>query len=112
MAEAAGKDPIEFRLALLERAMKNPVGEKNDYEADRYAGVLQLVRTKSNWGEELKGVYRGVSAYFCHDMEPPINIISTSIVLYAMVKPQKPLTCILCKMKLILRVWVNRHFHR
>ncbi len=67
VAEAAGKDPIEFRLALLDRAMKNPVGEKNDYEADRYAGVLQLVKTKSNWGEDQSGVYRGVSAYFCHD---------------------------------------------
>jgi isoquinoline 1-oxidoreductase beta subunit len=67
VAEAAGKDPIEFRLELLERAKKNPVGEKNDYEADRYAGVLQLVKTKSNWGEQQAGVYRGVSAYFCHD---------------------------------------------
>ncbi len=67
VAEAAGKDPIQFRLELLERARKNPVGEKNDYEPDRYAGVLQLVKTKSNWGEEKPGVYRGVSAYFCHD---------------------------------------------
>jgi isoquinoline 1-oxidoreductase subunit beta len=67
VAEAAGKDPIEFRLALLDRVIKNPVGEKNDYEADRYAGVLQLVKTKSNWGEEKPGVHRGVSAYFCHD---------------------------------------------
>lgn len=67
VAEVAGKDPIEFRLELLERAKKNPVGEKNDYEPDRYAGVLQLVKTKSNWGEDQKGVYRGVSAYFCHD---------------------------------------------
>jgi len=28
VAETAGKDPIEFRLELLERAKKNPVGEK------------------------------------------------------------------------------------
>ena len=67
VAEAAGKDPIEFRLALLDRALKNPVGAKNDYDASRYAGVLQLVRTKSNWGEAQPGIYRGVSAYFCHD---------------------------------------------
>src|SRR5882757_4125110 len=40
VAEAAGKDPIAFRLGLLERAKANPVGEKNDYEPDRYAGVL------------------------------------------------------------------------
>ena len=44
VAEAAGKDPIEFRLQLLERAKNDPVGEDNAYEADRYAGVLELVR--------------------------------------------------------------------
>lgn len=67
VAEAAGKDPIDFRLALLDRAMKNPVGENNDYEANRYAGVLELVKSKSNWGTEMPGVHRGVAAYFCHN---------------------------------------------
>ena len=67
VAEAAGKDPIEFRLQLLERAKTNPVGENNDYEADRYAGVLELVREKSEWGRETPNVHRGVSAYFCHN---------------------------------------------
>jgi isoquinoline 1-oxidoreductase beta subunit len=67
VAEAAGKDPIDFRLELLERAEKNPVGERNDYEANRYAGVLKLVKAKSNWGEQKPGIARGVAAYFCHD---------------------------------------------
>jgi isoquinoline 1-oxidoreductase beta subunit len=67
VAEAAGKDPIQFRLDLLDRAKKKPVGDQNDYEPDRYASVLQLVRSKSNWGENQPGVFRGVSAYFCHD---------------------------------------------
>ncbi|MBK5278615.1 MAG: xanthine dehydrogenase family protein molybdopterin-binding subunit [Bacteroidia bacterium] len=67
VAEAAGKDPIEFRLELLERALKNPVGEKNDYDASRYAGVLKLVREKSNWSNIQPNVHRGVSAYFCHN---------------------------------------------
>jgi isoquinoline 1-oxidoreductase beta subunit len=65
VAEAAGQDPIEFRLKLLERAKNNPVGGRNRYDAGRYAGVLELVREKSNWGEKKAGVYRGVSAYFC-----------------------------------------------
>ena len=67
VAEAAGKDPIDFRLELLDRASKNPVGENNDYEADRYAGVLKLVREKSNWENKDPNVHRGVSAYFCHN---------------------------------------------
>ena len=66
VAELAGKDPIDFRLELFDRAIKNPVGEKNDYDAERYAGVLKLVKEKSNWGESKEGVYRGVAAYFCH----------------------------------------------
>lgn len=67
VAEAAGKDPIDFRLELFERAINNPVGEENDYDAERYAGVLKLVKEKSNWGQDTPGVYRGVSAYFCHN---------------------------------------------
>ncbi len=67
VAEEAGKDPIEFRLELLKRAQENPVGEYNDYEADRYSGVLELVSEKSNWGQEQDGIHRGVSAYFCHN---------------------------------------------
>ncbi|HEY0898229.1 MAG TPA: molybdopterin cofactor-binding domain-containing protein, partial [Sphingobacteriaceae bacterium] len=67
LAELAGKDPIEFRLALLERAKNKPVGTNNDYDADRYAGVLKLVREKSNWNPSDTKAHRGVSAYFCHN---------------------------------------------
>ena len=67
VAEAAGKDPIAFRLELFDRAIQKPVGEKNDYEAARYAGVLKLVKEKAKWGQDMPGVHRGVSAYFCHN---------------------------------------------
>ncbi|MAT53047.1 MAG: isoquinoline 1-oxidoreductase [Saprospirales bacterium] len=67
LAEEMGKDPIEFRLELMERAKNNPVGENNDYDPERYAGVLKLVREKSDWGNEKPGVGRGVSAYYCHN---------------------------------------------
>lgn len=68
VAEAAGKDPIEFRLQLLDRASKNPVGKDNDYDAARYAGALELVREKSGWGKNTEpGLHRGVAAYFCHN---------------------------------------------
>jgi isoquinoline 1-oxidoreductase beta subunit len=68
VAEAAGKDPIEFRLELLKRAKENPVGKNNEYEPDRYAGVLELVRDKSGWGKAGSEKFnRGVAAYFCHN---------------------------------------------
>ena len=67
VAEVAGKDPIQFRLDLLKRAQDNPVGETNDYDAARYAGVLALVREKSAWNAAEDGKNRGVSAYFCHN---------------------------------------------
>ena len=68
-----GKDPIEFRLELLKKAKEAPVGKNNEYDADRYAGVLQLVRDKSGWnkpGDATPGsekYHRGVAAYFCHN---------------------------------------------
>jgi isoquinoline 1-oxidoreductase beta subunit len=67
VAEAMGKDPIEFRLELLKRAKENPVGETNDYDVERYAGVLELVKEKSGWGQNDGNLHRGVSAYFCHN---------------------------------------------
>jgi len=68
LAEAMGKDPIDFRLELLKRAKEKPVGKNNEYDADRYAGVLQLVREKSGWNNpENKKYSRGVAAYFCHN---------------------------------------------
>ena len=76
VAEAMGKDPIAFRLELLKRAKENPVGKNNEYDADRYAGVLTLVRDKSNWNKSgdagvatpgNEKYHRGVAAYFCHN---------------------------------------------
>lgn len=68
VAEAMEKDPIDFRLELLKRAKENPVGKNNEYNPDRYAAVLQLVREKSDWnGPEHKKYSRGVAAYFCHN---------------------------------------------
>lgn len=67
LAATLKKDPIAFRLELLERAQNNPVGKNNDYDPVRYADVLKLVQEKSNWESTPKGVHRGVSAYFCHN---------------------------------------------
>ncbi|GAB3317768.1 xanthine dehydrogenase family protein molybdopterin-binding subunit [Larkinella ripae] len=68
VAEAMGKDPIEFRLELLKKAKESPIGKNNEYDADRYASVLTLVRDKSGWNKAGSEKYhRGVAAYFCHN---------------------------------------------
>jgi isoquinoline 1-oxidoreductase subunit beta len=68
VAEAMGKDPIQLRLELLEKAKTSPVGKDNDYDAERYAGVLKLVKEKAGWDKPTAaGVHRGVAAYFCHN---------------------------------------------
>jgi len=68
LAEVMDKDPIDFRLELLKRAKENPVGKNNEYDADRYAAILKLVKEKSGWGNpENKKYSRGVAAYFCHN---------------------------------------------
>ncbi|MEO6285975.1 MAG: molybdopterin cofactor-binding domain-containing protein [Dyadobacter sp.] len=64
VAEAAGKDPIEFRLALLEKAKKAPAGDVK-YDVDRMISVIKLAAEKSNWGKK-KGVHQGFSVYFSH----------------------------------------------
>ncbi|MFC4871908.1 xanthine dehydrogenase family protein molybdopterin-binding subunit [Negadavirga shengliensis] len=64
VAEAAGKDPVDFRLELLDRAKKSPVGEIH-YDIDRMRGVIELVAEKSGWGKK-SGVAQGFSVYFSH----------------------------------------------
>lgn len=67
VAETIGKDPLDFRLELFDRSIANPVGSNNDYDAERYAGVLKLVKEKAKWGTNMPGISRGVSAYYCHN---------------------------------------------
>jgi len=66
LAETIGKDPLDYRIELLKKSKTSPVGKFNEYDADRYIGVLELVKQKSNWGKTDKNVKRGVAAYFCH----------------------------------------------
>ncbi|EON77114.1 Isoquinoline 1-oxidoreductase beta subunit [Lunatimonas lonarensis] len=64
VAEAAGKDPVQFRLELLDRAKKNPVGSIH-YDVDRMRGVVEMAAEKSGWGKK-QGVAQGFSVYFSH----------------------------------------------
>ncbi|CAG5008522.1 Isoquinoline 1-oxidoreductase subunit beta [Dyadobacter sp. CECT 9275] len=64
IAEAAGKDPVQFRLELLEKAKKLPAGAIK-YDIDRMIAIIKMAAEKSNWGKK-KGVYQGFSVYFSH----------------------------------------------
>jgi isoquinoline 1-oxidoreductase subunit beta len=64
VATAAGKDPIAFRLELLDKAKKNPAGDIK-YDIDRMRAVTELAAEKSNWGKK-SGVAQGFSLYFSH----------------------------------------------
>jgi isoquinoline 1-oxidoreductase beta subunit len=66
LAEAAGKDPLQFRLDLLADPAETPQGA---LVASRMRGVLELVRDKSGWASRdrlPKGTGMGVAFHFSH----------------------------------------------
>jgi len=64
VAQAAGKDPVQFRLDLLNKAKQKPTGAIK-YDIDRMRGVIELAAQKAEWGKK-KGVSQGFSVYFSH----------------------------------------------
>ena len=64
VAIAAGKDPVQFRLDLLQKARTTPVGTFN-YNIDRMETVIKTAAEKSGWGTK-KNVSQGFSVYFSH----------------------------------------------
>ena len=64
VALAAGKDPVQFRLDLLQKARTKPVGDIK-YNIDRMETVIKQAAEKSGWGTK-KGVSQGFSVYFSH----------------------------------------------
>jgi isoquinoline 1-oxidoreductase subunit beta len=64
VAEAAGKDPIQMRLDLLEKVKTKPVG-KITYEPARFEEVIKQVAEKAQWKKK-PGVHQGFSVYYSH----------------------------------------------
>jgi isoquinoline 1-oxidoreductase beta subunit len=64
VALAVKKDPVQFRLELLQKARTKPVGEIR-YSIDRMETVIKQAAEKSGWGTK-KGVSQGFSVYFSH----------------------------------------------
>ncbi|HRI78979.1 MAG TPA: xanthine dehydrogenase family protein molybdopterin-binding subunit [Cyclobacteriaceae bacterium] len=62
VAMAAGKDPVKFRLELLDKAKAKPTGAIK-YDIDRMKAVINLAAEKSGWGTKK---YQGFSVYFSH----------------------------------------------
>lgn len=65
VALAAKKDPVQFRLELLQKAKSNPIGGELGYDVDRMIGVVKTAAEKSNWGKN-PAIKQGFSVYFSH----------------------------------------------
>ncbi len=81
VALAAGKDQVQFRLELLNKARTAPVGRVG-YDVSRMEGVIKLAAEKGNWGGK-KDTAQGFSVYFSHASY-------VAIVAEASVKNNKP----------------------
>lgn len=72
LAEAAGRDPIAYRLELIDGSSPMPLreveaqGAEHEFEPARLRGVLELVRDRSGWPEApAAGRWRGVACHWC-----------------------------------------------
>jgi len=74
LAHAAGKDPVDFHLAVLgeRRVLRSAAlvrDPRRDFDTGRLRGVIELVAEKSGWSSRHKlpkGTGMGIAAYFCH----------------------------------------------
>lgn len=64
IAHALKKDPVAFRLELLDRAKANTFG-KVDYDVERYKAVVKTAADMGKWGTQgVNKIYKGFGAHF------------------------------------------------
>jgi isoquinoline 1-oxidoreductase beta subunit len=68
LAHAGGKDPIEFRLELLEAAQPRPPGARAGLDPARMRAVTKLAAEKSGWGARRlpEGTALGFAFHYSH----------------------------------------------
>jgi isoquinoline 1-oxidoreductase beta subunit len=72
LANAAGKDPLQFRLDLLATPRSKPAGD--GFSAERMTGVLKAVAEKSGWasqagrlaGQQANRTAMGIACHYSH----------------------------------------------
>ena len=66
LANAAGKDPLQFRLDLLATPRSKPAGD--GFSAERMTGVLKAVAERSNWSsrKNAAATAMGLACHFSH----------------------------------------------
>jgi isoquinoline 1-oxidoreductase beta subunit len=69
LAQAAGRDPLQFRLDLLgDRGLVQNADGSDRYDAARMRGVLEAARDRSGWGKRRlpRGTGLGVGFHYSH----------------------------------------------
>ena len=84
LAHAAGKDPVEFRMSVL-NATPTTAQSEDGFDPERMKAVLQLVAERSEWssrGRLPKGRAKGVAfqyshrGYFAHVADVSVDVAS------------------------------------
>lgn len=72
LAKAADRDPIDYRLDLIDGSSPMPLrelearGAEHEFDPEWLRSVLRLVRERSGWDSPLpRGRYRGIASHWC-----------------------------------------------
>jgi isoquinoline 1-oxidoreductase beta subunit len=83
LAHAAGKDPIDFQLALLGHGVVIPSGDKDEkdypFRGDRVRKVIETVREKSGWGTPLPAGHARGFAWMYDALTPCAEVAEVSL---------------------------------